>query len=339
MDTVANLSDQDRKELFQQTAARRGLHPAIAEKDFWVCWVLMKLFGSQLANHLVFKGGTSLSKAHHLIERFSEDIDLVLNWELLGYGRDGNDPWQQLTSNTKLDQFNKQFNQKAAAFIASTLLPTVESLLESCSSASAVISVNDPQIIEIHYPAAFKLEAIKPQISLEIGPLASWVPSDRYSIRSFAAEEFPRLFDSPACNVTAIKAERTFWEKATILHKEANRTSVVPIGYSRHYYDLYQLSNSSVADNALADVDLLQQVVVFKQRFYRSTWARYELAAPGTFRLLPTSENEKRLKDDYRNMRPMFFKEPPKWKLIIDRMAELEAEINAMKPETENGDT
>ncbi len=105
MDNVANLSDRQRQELFGQTAANRGFHPAIAEKDFWVCWVLMKLFGSEeLTKQLVFKGGTSLSKAHHLIQRFSEDIDLVLNWQLLGYGPGGDDAWREIPSNTQLDR-------------------------------------------------------------------------------------------------------------------------------------------------------------------------------------------------------------------------------------------
>jgi predicted nucleotidyltransferase component of viral defense system len=90
MDKVAALGDRERSQLFEETAARRSIHPAIIEKDFWVCWVLKKVFGcDELANHVIFKGGTSLSKVHGLIDRFSEDIDLVLNWELLGYGKGG----------------------------------------------------------------------------------------------------------------------------------------------------------------------------------------------------------------------------------------------------------
>lgn len=88
MDKVAALTDAQRSELFEATAGAMGIHPAVAEKDFWVCWVLKKLFASpELKDKLVFKVGTSLSKVFKLIDRFSEDIDLVLNWELLGYGR------------------------------------------------------------------------------------------------------------------------------------------------------------------------------------------------------------------------------------------------------------
>ena len=113
MDNVAALSKQERSELFESTAQAMGVHPAIAEKDFWVCWVLMKLFESELNSHLVFKGGTSLSKVHGLIDRFSEDIDLVLNWDLLGYDEHGLDPWQAQPPNTQQHKFNQQFNNKA----------------------------------------------------------------------------------------------------------------------------------------------------------------------------------------------------------------------------------
>lgn len=331
MDKVANFSAKQRSELFEQTAANRGFHPAIAEKDFWVCWSLMKLFDAEeLDGKLVFKGGTSLSKAHHLIERFSEDIDLVLNWELLGYGKEGDDPWQEVGSNTKLDKFNVAFNERAATYIEATLLPIVRSLLASCPDVRADVSSDDPHVIAIHYPAAFALKALRPEVKLEIGPLASWVPSAEFAVRSFAAEEFPQLFERPECTVTAITAERTFWEKATILHQQAHRATDMLPGYSRHYYDLYQLSRSSVADNALDDLQLLADVVEFKQRFYRSKWAHYELAKPGTFRLLPTTEGDRSLRNDYRMMEPMFFKTPPQWDGIIGELELLEKRINQL---------
>ena len=78
MDRVARLAARERSELFAESAARMGTTPAVVEKDFWVSWVLCCLFAdAQLANWLMFKGGTSLSKAYGLIQRFSEDIDLV----------------------------------------------------------------------------------------------------------------------------------------------------------------------------------------------------------------------------------------------------------------------
>lgn len=329
MDSVANLPANQRRELFEQTAAQRGFHPAIAEKDFWVCWVLMKLFDSkELSRQIVFKGGTSLSKVHRLVDRFSEDIDLVLNWEVLGFGKEGRDPWEELPSTTQLDRFNRDFNERAGKYIRAILVHQVQGLLASCGEVRAEVSPEDSQVISIRYPAAFSLAALRPEVKLEIGPLASWVPSGEYPICSFAAEEFPNVFKQTHCNVIAITAERTFWEKATILHQQAHRQTVMPPGYSRHYYDLHQLSHSPVAERALKDLTLLEDVVNFKQRFYRSPWAKYELAKPGTFKLLPTAEGNRALMGDHLLMKPMFFSNPPSWNDILQSLRSLESKIN-----------
>jgi hypothetical protein len=128
----------------------------------------------------------------------------------------------------------------------------------------------------------------------------------------------------------AIAAERTFWEKATILHQEAHRTSRLPPRYSRHYYDLYKLARSSVRDTALARITLLEDVVEFKRRFYPSAWARYDRAVPGTFRLLPNSNSQiANLKRDYQEMHVMFFGQPPDFGLILDELRRLESHINS----------
>jgi len=252
MDKVAALTDAQRSELFEATAGAMGIHPAVAEKDFWVCWVLKKLFASpELKDKLVFKVGTSLSKVFKLIDRFSEDIDLVLNWELLGYGQDKEDPWVKQSSNTKQDAFNREFNQRAAKYMEIKLLPHLKRLFAVVPGVRPEMDPDDPNVINVHYPASFDLAALRPQVKLEIGPLASWVPKDNYKIKPFAAEEYPDVFDDPDCPVVAIKAERTFWEKTTILHQQAHRTNKMPSAYSRHYYDLYQLASSDVKGLAL----------------------------------------------------------------------------------------
>lgn len=142
---------------------------------------------------------------------------------------------------------------------------------------------------------------------------------------------FRTPFEDPACAVRTIAAERTFWEKATILHQEAHRESVMPQRHSRHYYDLYKLALSPIRKKALAELDLLAEVVQFKQRFYRSQWARYDLARPQTFRLLPaTSAHRAALQLDYEEMRVMLFGEAPEFPAILGELEELEAEINSL---------
>lgn len=124
---MARLSDGDRRELFRNTADKMGLNDAIVEKDFWVCFTLDYLFHrSPWKDSITFKGGPSLSKAFHLISRFSEDIDLILDWRVLGYGKD--EPWEK-RSNTKQDAFNKEANARAEVFLAETLCPTTLKLI------------------------------------------------------------------------------------------------------------------------------------------------------------------------------------------------------------------
>jgi hypothetical protein len=331
VDKLARLPADDRRDIFGEAAARLGIRPTIVEKDFWVCIALKFLFQkSRFAQSLVFKGGTSLSKAHGLIERFSEDIDLVLDWNLIGFGDGLRDPMQDFASKGRQDRFNKEINRLAAAYIATTLCPDLESLLRQENvGLSASIDPDDPHTVNIRYPAAFAETYIRPELRLEIGPLASWVPSATHEIRPYAFDVAPELFENPVCEVVAISAERTFWEKATILHQEAHRKSRIPQRYSRHYYDLYKLAVSRVRTSALADPKLLQDVVAFKRRFYPSAWARYDLAVPGSLKLLPATPSQvKDLARDYADMQVMLFGDPPDFRHILAELEQLEADMN-----------
>ncbi len=329
MDKVANLPAHQRRELFQATATTLGFSPAIVEKDFWVCWVLKQLFTDQrLKTRLVFKGGTSLSKVFALINRFSEDIDLVLDWRLFGYGSGRQDPFQAFASNAQRDRFNKEVNAKAAQYIADTLIGDLDCLLSRCAGVTAIIDSADPQAVNIGYPAAFSGAYLRPEVRLEIGPLASWVPSHEHMIRPYAAEVFPGVFTDPECPVIAIDAERTFWEKATILHQQAHRTHDMPSRHSRHYYDMFRLAQSPIRNSALGNLVLLDEVVAFKRRFYPCAWARYEDAKPGTFRLLPDETRLAELRSDYHDMRQMIFGAVPSFDEIIAAIRQLETEIN-----------
>lgn len=140
------------------------------------------------------------------------------------------------------------------------------------------------------------------------------------------------MFDAPSCAVQDIKAERTFWEKATILHHEAHRPAdnPQPSRYSRHYYDLAMMAESEVKVAALADLQQLADVVAFKMKFYPRGWARYELAKPGTLKLIPGNEVLATLRRDYVNMRNMIFGAYPDFDHINHVLELLEDEINGM---------
>jgi len=327
MEKVAALPSGQRQELFSEAAARKGVLPAIIEKDFWVCWTLSHLFSDeQLSKLLMFKGGTSLSKVFHLIERFSEDIDLILDWQIVA----GEDP-MAARSNSKQDALNKQIDEEAMAYIAGDLASMVRNALAPTCSCEP--DADDGHVLNIRYPAAFPDAYLRPKVRLEIGPLASWFPFGEYRIQPYAAEEFSDVFDRPDCAVQAIKAERTFWEKATILHHEANRPvgSPQPSRYSRHYYDLAMMAASEVKRRALSDLKQLADVVAFKEKFYRRGWARYDLARPGTFKLIPEAHVLAVVRRDYVDMRNMIFGKYPPFDEVMETLRELEHEINGMR--------
>ena len=327
MNKIANLPKQQRSELFSETATLMNTTNSIVEKDFWVVWTLDKIFSDDRLNKiLMFKGGTSLSKVFNLIGRFSEDIDLILDWRLVS----NENPLNVQESKNKQVRFNNQINENAKKYIKNELLPIISHVLSpicTCSIAEDGFSIN------VRYPNAFDDSYLRPEILLEIGPLASWLPSDSFEISSFAAQKFPQVFEKPNCRVNTIVAKRTFWEKVTILHHEANRPeeSPMPTRYSRHYYDLAMMAESEVKKEALADLNLLQNVVDFKQKFYPRSWAKYEEAVPGTLKLLPPKFRFDSLEKDYKAMQNMIFDKYISFEEIIGILRDLEREINSKK--------
>lgn len=330
MHHIAKINENDRKALFHNTAAKMGLTDAIIEKDFWVCYMLDYLFHRcAWREHIAFKGGTSLSKAYGLIERFSEDIDLILDWRVLGY--EMNEPWEK-RSNTKQDAFNEEANKRAEAFLRDSFLPAVSADLAAVlgEDVRCFIDPEDAQTVKIAYPNSFADLSILQEIRLEIGALAAWTPVRPADIAPYAAEVYGRVFEAPTTSVLTVLPERTFWEKVTILHREAFRAEdrPFPSRYSRHYYDLYRMIGSPVKGRALADTDLLAHVVEFKDKFYRCPWARYDLAKRGTMRLLPPAYNLDRLRTDYAHMQNMLFGTKPSFDEVMEGIARLEEEMN-----------
>lgn len=332
MRKVAMLSDNDRRELFRNTADKMGLHDAIVEKDFWVCFILDYLFHRSLwKDAITFKGGTSLSKAFHLISRFSEDIDLILDWRVLGYAL--NEPWEK-RSNTKQDTFNKEANARAEVFLAETFCPAIKDGLsqELGRDANVYIDEKDKQTVIFAYPHLFTNAAALQVIRLEIGALAAWTPAKVSEIEPYAVKYYPAVFEQKSTDILTVAPERTFWEKATILHHEANRPEhlEMPPRYSRHYYDLYRMSMTAVKKPAFAHLDLLQKVVKFKMKFYPRAWAKYAEAVPGTLRLIPPDYRLPALQADYDAMKDMLYGDIPDFETVMSAVKELEKEINAL---------
>lgn len=332
MINVARLPESDRRELFRNTADKMGLNDTIVEKDFWVCFTLDYLFHRcPWKDSITFKGGTSLSKAFNLISRFSEDIDLILDWRVLGYGKD--EPWEE-RSKTKQDSFNKEANVRAEFFLAEQFCPVIQAEIskELDCEANIYIDEKDKQTVIFAYPHLFTNPATLQVIRLEIGALAAWTPAKIAKIESYAAIYYPKIFEQKGTAILTVAPERTFWEKATILHHEAHRpeSSEMPQRYSRHYYDLYRMSMSSVKEAAFAQMELLKTVVDFKMKFYPRAWARYQEAVPGTLKLVPPEYRFGALAADYEAMKDMLYGDIPTFETVMNAVRQLEREINAL---------
>ncbi len=315
--------------MFRQTSAKFPyLSLAAVEKDFWVCWVLKQLFQSNLRNIIIFKGGTSLSKIFKLIHRFSEDIDLILDWKDYPDG----DPMSE-RSYTAQGSFNDKLDKWCADSVKDKILPEVQRICGNICHAEICSELNKQDNIIITYPKAFPDEYIRPEILLEIGAKAAWVPHAKYSIAPYAAEAYPGVFENPSIQIVATTPERSFWEKVTILHAEAHRPvkSQIRERYSRHYYDTVMMARSDVKLKAFGDLELLAHVAAFKDKFYHSGWANYQDAKPGTMCLLPTEHCKKDLERDYAKMRSMIFGEYLSFDEILRELKILENEINALK--------
>lgn len=324
------MEDAKRAARIELVSSETGLSEAIVEKDLWVCYLLDYLFNrSEFKDSIIFKGGTSLSKAYGLIERFSEDVDLILDWRLIGYSI--NEPWEE-RSNTKQDKFKIETIERTNDYLANTFAPVLKAGLSAELGLEADVRMGDAEeTVLFAYPRLFSSEATLDVVKLEIGPLAAWTPSQPATITPYIAELHPQLFASPSTTVATAVPERTFWEKATILHQEANRpeSKAMPKRYARHYYDMYKLGHSDVAERAIAQPELLAKAVAFKEKFYRTPWSKLSEAELGTLKLSPQPERLSELEADYDSMRPMIFGEVPSFEEIIAFMGELESRINS----------
>jgi len=339
MNRIATATPALRGSAFTEAGVRQKRAAAIIEKDFWVCWMLGLLFGHpEWSRGLVFKGGTSLSKVFNAIHRFSEDIDLSLCPVVLGINAD---VVENADSRRKRDHLMDDLETRCSCWVEKEVLPGLEQIATSILGPRggnrlwlehARDDASHSPVLYFHYPCehADGLPYIRRVVKLEFGSLTDQQPAGAHRVRPWVADSLNAEMREMGCEVVALEIERTFWEKATILHAEHHRApgSAMPVRYSRHYSDLASLFRSGLAERALGDSQIRQRVVDWKTRFFARAWARYDLAQPGTFRLLPPPDRIPELERDYEEMREMFIGDPLSFSTIMGLLTELEKRIN-----------
>jgi hypothetical protein len=327
------LPEDERKLYIEQAAIQRNVSPIVFEKDFWVCWLLGILFRSEFAEHLVFKGGTSLSKVFGVIARFSEDIDLSLSPQFLKLDQAG-------SSRNQANKWMAKAEQACGQAVAQQIMPVLEQQIISVLGKRKTAwfeyltdALTHSPVLLFHYPSTQPagFEYLKRSVKMEFGSLTDQQPTGGHAVRPWIVEVLPQAFADWACEVTALEVERTFWEKATILHTEYHRPAEkpTPARFSRHYADTAALAGHSIASQAITRDDLRERVVSWKSQFFGSGWASYDTAKPGSFKLVAPEARIADLRRDYQNMRDMYLEEPVSFDEIITTLAALEQRINS----------
>ena len=338
MDTFLHLPAAERRLAFQQVEATMGLQAVSVEKDFWVCWTLRELHRmAGVGDNLTFKGGTSLSKVWKVIQRFSEDIDLIVDKNALGFG--GEAAPERAPSNTQRRARLEKLMGACRDWVQQTLQPALAVRIPtSLGGAGGKLDVDpdmpDGQCLLFHYPSVFPPGAagyVRPIVKMEFGARSDDWPHVEKTIAPYVLESFPALDPSPAVPVRALAAERTFWEKACLLHEETFRPADKPrkLRMARHYYDLWCLLRAGVGERALADMALFRRVAEHRELFFRFSWVDYSTHKPGTFRLVPPEGHLANWRADYQAMLgPMFFGEVPAFDELLLGVGEFQDRFN-----------
>lgn len=308
--------------------------PAISiEKDFWVCWIIHELFAlSNIGEHLTFKGGTSLSKGWGLIQRFSEDIDVVIERGFLGC--DGNSAPETASSNKERNRRLEKLKVTAQRFVQQTLATALERRLqERLSNGSGWRLVIDPdqQTLLFEYASVFTAASyVRPMVRIELGARSDTEPAGMPRIEPYVIQAMKESFKPCRFTVPTVLPKRTFWGKAMLLHEETYRaaTSLPKNRLSRHYYDLFRLIQAGIGDEALADTELFTRVAAHRSVFFRKQKEAQDSLRPGSLRLMPRPEHLSVWKQDYHAMQDMFFGEVPDLDSILKLVGDFQQRFN-----------
>ena len=338
MNEFLSFSEDRRRAVCEQAQDELGLPPATIEKDFWVCWTLKKLFNlPEWGSRLTFKGGTSLSKGWALIERFSEDIDIVINRDSLGFG--GKMAPDQAPSKKQTRKRLDALKAASQQCVNQVLLPLLAGGISQEMPEALVWQIDpdpddpDGQTLILAYPTAFSDQTayLRQVVKIELGARSDTEPTEKINIQPYLKDAFPNLFPQAHFFVKAVSRERTFWEKAMLLHEETFR----PLGkkrkarMARHYYDLYCLIEAGIGHKAIADLDLFGRIAAHRQVYFRYSWVDYDTLCPGRLRLVPPDEQITIWKSDYAAMKDeMFFGKPPTYEDLMETVRKFQDEFN-----------
>jgi hypothetical protein len=329
--TWLTKSKERRIEILNQATELTGLPSVAIEKDWWVTLCLKASFTLPFSEHIVFKGGTSLSKGWDLIERFSEDIDLAIDRKFFGFEGE--------ISKTQIHKLRKQ----SCKFISTEFLNGLaHALTEWGATAECELfaqpvtdSDKDPQVIEIHYNSVVDHSEYLPQrVLIEVSSRSLMEPSEKREINSILSVNFPESdFTTVAFAIPTVLPERTFLEKIFLLHEEFSQepAKIRVDRLSRHLYDVERLMDTKHGKAALEDNELYNIIVAHREKFNPLRGLDYTNHTPDKIKIIPPDAVLKDYERDYTEMtRFMIYGEAVTFNNLLSRLSELESRINKL---------
>lgn len=327
------LSIQDRRDALEVAASASGRPVHLLEKDVWVVWTLATLFASPIGEHLVFKGGTSLSKAYGAIRRFSEDIDLTYDIRKLipDLVEDRAEALPRNRSQEK--KWTRAVRARLPKWIATTVVPELQRAMDR-ERLPATLQSEEEKVFIDYKPLATGSGYVSPSVMLEFGARSTGEPHEVREIGCDAADHLTQL-SFPEASPRVMRIERTFWEKATAVYVFCVGGRLRGDRVSRHWHDLVRLDAAGYADAALQDRELALAVARHKAMFFAEKDAEgrpvdYEAAVTGAIRLVPEGEAQEVLADDYQRMVEdgLLLDDVEAFDVLIDHCRRLERKAN-----------
>ena len=321
------------RQAINNVALKTELPPSSIEKDWWVTQVLKALHTLPYAEHIAFKGGTSLSKCWNLIARFSEDIDIALSREFLGFGGE--------LSKT---QISDKLRRAACSFVRGKMQYDVKEALLAQGIRQDVFSVDvvitpvttvDPEVITVTYQSLYDVSPyIKNTVKLEISGRSMVDPVEKKFINAAIDAHFPNApFAEEPFEVNAVIPERTFLEKVFLLHEEFHKDVVRVERMSRHVYDLAMMMDSErkIADRAVSNEELYRTVLEHRRKFIGLKGFNYDELYTDTLCIVPGNEIAERWQEDYKFMgEHMIYGPVPSFKELVEKMTLLNDKIRQL---------
>lgn len=328
------LSAADRLDALGVAADRHGRPAHLLEKDVWVVWAIQQLFGSPIGANLVFKGGTSLSKAYQIIDRFSEDVDLTFDIRaLIPDLLEGREDAMPATSSEER-RWSKRVRQALPEWVAGTILPILHHAIDR-EGIEAKLRIDGDKLL-IDYPhLAQGTGYVAPSVMLEFGARSTGEPASPRDIVCDAAAAIEGV-EFPVARPRVMHAERTFWEKATAIHVFCLQSRMRGDRFSRHWHDVARLDEAGIAavameDRALAAAVARHKTMFFAEKAADATWIDYGAATSGHLKLAPSGDALGVLADDYRRMIDdgLLATAPEPFDDLMDRCADIARRANA----------